>query len=223
MIDKGFPTNVIAAVLAAALVSFTVMPANAIVHFGGAGLEPTGEIAPNEYLRLVQSDEIFDESDDYPDDDTGENTDQRELEDYDDAVTRGVAKIIERESYKCLTRLRPEYRIECLAKVYERASSSIIWKRSYRAAGADLRGLSNKLGDISDKYRDPGAPEVTVNGRTTHAVSKANLAQANQEATAAIEETVTKLLRSAGNSEKRKLHYAQIATAVDSTKRLLRS
>jgi hypothetical protein len=143
---------------------------------------------------------------------------------YSDSVTRGVAQIIQRGSTECQNVVSAGgYHIDCLASVLARAASTVERRQNYRQAGRELRSLSRKLKSIRSKYADPSAPAITKNRRTYRAVSKANLAKANREAIAAIDETVTKLLRSAGNSEKRKVHYAQIATAVGSTKRLLRS
>jgi hypothetical protein len=143
---------------------------------------------------------------------------------YSGGVTRGVVQIIQRGSVECQNVVSAGgYHIDCLASVLARAASTIERRQNYRQAGRELRSLSRKLKSIRSKYADPNAPAITKNRRTYRAVSKANLAQANREATTAIDETVTKLLRSAGNSEKRKVHYAQIATAVGSTKRLLRS
>ncbi len=116
-----------------------------------------------------------------------------------------------------------EYRFDCLRNVLGRAASTIENRPNYRDAARELRSLSRKLDGIVSKYQDRSAPRAAVGQRTYRAVSSANLEQARREASEAIDESVTKLLRSAGNSEKRKTHYSQIATAVGSTKRLLRS
>ena len=141
----------------------------------------------------------------------------------DDGIARGVAAIILRGSNECESGIRPEYRFDCLKNVLARAASTIDNRPGYREAARDLRSLSRKLDGIVAKYQDTSAPRVSKGRRSYRAVAKASLAQANRDAAAAIDETVTKLLRSAGNSEKRKAHYSQIATAVGSTKRLLRS
>jgi hypothetical protein len=143
--------------------------------------------------------------------------------DLDDRITRGVIWLIESGSRECEGALRPEYRFDCLKNVLARAASTIENRPNYREAAQDLRSLSRQLDGIVTRYQDTGAPRATLNRRSYRAVSQANLAQARREATAAIEETTTKLLRSAGNSEKRKVHYAQISRAVGSTKTLLRS
>ncbi len=143
--------------------------------------------------------------------------------DLDERVTRGVIWIIQNGSNECRNSIRPEYRFDCLRNVLGRAASTIENRPNYRDAARELRSLSRKLDGIVSKYQDRSAPRAAVGQRTYRAVSTANLDQARREASEAIDESVTKLLRSAGNSEKRKTHYSQIATAVGSTKRLLRS
>lgn len=142
---------------------------------------------------------------------------------YDDSVARGVAWIITRGSRECEGAIRPEYRFDCLRNVIARAASTIDNRPGFREAARELRSLSRKLDGIVTKYQDTDAPRAKKGRRSYLAVATESLARANREAAAAVEETVTKLLRSAGNSEKRKAHYSQIATAVGSTKRLLRS
>ncbi|WP_422378443.1 hypothetical protein [Roseibium sp.] len=141
----------------------------------------------------------------------------------DDGIARGVASLITRGSNECRSGIRPEYRFDCLKNVLARAASTIDNRPGYREAARELRSLSRKLDGIVSKYQDTGAPRAKKGRRSYRAVAQESLARANREAAAAIDETVTKLLRSAGNSEKRKAHYSQIATAVGSTKRLLRS
>ncbi|ASP34724.1 hypothetical protein CHH27_16985 [Labrenzia sp. VG12] len=140
-----------------------------------------------------------------------------------DGIARGVASLITRGSNECQSGIRPEYRFDCLKNVLARAASTIDNRPGYREAARELRSLSRKLDGIVSKYQDTGAPRAKKGRRSYRAVAQESLARANREAAAAIDETVTKLLRSAGNSEKRKAHYSQIATAVGSTKRLLRS
>ncbi|MDN3722110.1 hypothetical protein QW131_30305 [Roseibium salinum] len=143
--------------------------------------------------------------------------------DYDDQITRGVARMIQAGSFECNNLLLPEYRIDCLAAVFARASSVIERRPDYGDAGRELRDLSRELRDIVSEAEDPIAPRVTQDRRSYRAVATDKLAEANQKADAAINETVTKLLRSVGNSEKRRVHYSEIANAVGSTKIILRS
>ncbi|POF34667.1 hypothetical protein [Roseibium marinum] len=142
-------------------------------------------------------------------------------DDYSD--TRDVVWLIMNDSNECLSGLLPEYRIDCMVSVFARASSTMEQWPNYWEAGEELRKLSRKLNGIVSKYADPNAPDVTEKKHPYRAVFKTNLARANQETVTAIDETVTRLLRSVGDSKKRKVHYSRIAAAVGSTKRLLRS
>lgn len=206
------------------------LPVPALPHAALNQAAPQG--LPEDYL-LVQS---------IPDDDEGQfveptpspsiytdpYADERDpgistTYDLDDLVTRGVSGLIDNGSWECAQSLPPEYRIDCLRSVLARAASVIEGRPDYREAARELRALSRKLDDIVERYKDETAPRAAVKQRSYRGVSQANLDAATQEATSAIEETATKLLRSAGNSEKRKIHYAQISRAVGSTKTLLRS
>jgi len=227
MLKKRTIRKSVSAVVAAMFVVATVWPVQAAVPPTGvavlSGL-PRADLA--ERLYQIQYNESMSEpSHSSTSDGIGDERDPRLSESYglSDRVTRGVAWLIRDGSSECKDTLRPEYRIDCLRIALARAASTIDNRPNYRQAARDLRSLSRKLDGIVNKYQDRSAPRARQ-GRTSYrAISKANQARANREAAAAIDETVTKLLRSAGNSEKRKVHYSQIATAVGSTKRLLRS
>jgi len=211
----------IASVLAGALLVAVVQPALAV----GLPQVPAPDTFSELMLLTQYNGETSSEAPSSRTDSIGDERDPRLSESYglNDGVTRGVVWMISNESSACKDTLRPEYRFDCLKIALARAASTIENRPNYRQAARELRSLSRKLDGIVTRYRDTSAPRVTEGRRSYRAVSKANLAQANREAAAAIDETVTKLLRSAGNSEKRKIHYSQIATAVGSTKRLLRS
>lgn len=225
MLTKRTSSRTVSALVAAAFAATAALPAQAALPAGQAapGLEPAGL---QELLLLAQyNDSTSETSSHSTSDGLGDERDPRLSTSYglSDQVTRGVVWMIANGSSECQDTLRPEYRFDCLRIALSRAASTIDNRPNYRQAARELRSLSRKLEGIVNRYQDPGAPRVTK-GRTSYrAVAKASLAQASREAAAAIDETVTKLLRSAGNSEKRKVHYSQIATAVGSTKRLLRS
>ncbi|MCK7615855.1 hypothetical protein [Roseibium sediminicola] len=227
MLKKRIVRRSVSAVVAAGFALATVWPVQAAVLPTGlsvlSGL-PQTDLSQRLY-RIQYNETTSEPSHSSTSDGIGDERDPRLSESYglSDRVTRGVAWLISNGASECKDTLRPEYRIDCLRIALSRAASTIDNRPNYRQAARDLRSLSRKLEGIVNKYQDRGAPRATK-GRTSYrAVSKANQAQANREAAAAIDETVTKLLRSAGNSEKRKVHYSQIATAVGSTKRLLRS
>ncbi|WP_454611183.1 hypothetical protein [Labrenzia sp. MBR-25] len=203
-----------------------IAPAYAVAVPGGPALaqnDPLGSVL--EELLLAQYNDSYSEPVGPSYDLDRQERDPRlsSAYDLDDRITRGVVWIIQNGTSECRNSIRPEYRFDCLRNVLGRAASTIENRPNYRDAARELRNLSRKLDGIVSKYQDRSAPRASVGQRSYRAVSKANLAKARSEASAAIDESVTILLRSAGNSEKRKTHYSQIATAVGSTKRLLRS
>jgi len=218
--------RLIATVLAGAMTTTLLSPVQAAVVPAGhaAGAIPVAA-GLAEYMILAQYNDSTSETSSYSSGSIEGERDPRLSGSggLSDGVTRGVVWMIADGGGDCKDTLRPEYRFDCLRIALSRAASTIDNRPGYREAARELRSLSRKLDGIVNRYQDPGAPRVREGRKSYRAVSRENLARANQEAAAAIDETVTKLLRSAGNSEKRKVHYSQIATAVGSTKRLLRS
>jgi hypothetical protein len=228
MFKSKFNAGLIAACMAGQFVAAAAGPANAMVLPVGPSPLPfeDGNALPKDLL-LVQynSSESMSSSSSSSSSYIGDERDPRlsDSEGLSDRVTRGVVWFIENGGRECQSGIRPEYRFDCLRNVLARAASTIESRPGYQPAARELRSLSRKLDRIVTRYQDPTVPRVSQGRRSYRAVAKASLEQANREAAAAVDETVTKLLRSAGNSEKRKTHYSQIATAVGSTKRLLRS
>ncbi len=227
MFGNRFCAGVAVAVLAGQVVTAASVPAYAVAVPGGQSLAPAVPLGSVlEELLLAQYSSSMSSEPSGPSYDVDRQERDPKLSasyDLDERVTRGVIWIIQNGSNECRNSIRPEYRFDCLRNVLGRAASTIENRPNYRDAARELRSLSRKLDGIVSKYQDRSAPRAAVGQRTYRAVSTANLDQARREASEAIDESVTKLLRSAGNSEKRKTHYSQIATAVGSTKRLLRS
>ncbi|MBO6857018.1 hypothetical protein [Roseibium sp.] len=227
MFGNRFRAGVAVAVLAGQVVTAASVPAYAVAVPGGQSLAPADPLGlVLEELLLAQYSSSMSREPSGPSYDVDRQERDPKLSasyDLDERVTRGVIWIIQNGSNECRNSIRPEYRFDCLRNVLSRAASTIENRPNYRDAARELRSLSRKLDGIVSKYQDRSAPRAAVGQRTYRAVSTANLEQARREASEAIDESVTKLLRSAGNSEKRKTHYSQIATAVGSTKRLLRS
>lgn len=227
MFGNRFCAGVAVAALAGQVVTAASVPAHAVAVPGGQSLAPADPLGSVlEELLLAQYSSSMSSEPSGPSYDVDRQERDPKLSasyDLDERITRGVIWIIQNGSNECRNSIRPEYRFDCLRNVLGRAASTIENRPNYRDAARELRSLSRKLDGIVSKYQDRSAPRAAVGQRTYRAVSTANLEQARREASEAIDESVTKLLRSAGNSEKRKTHYSQIATAVGSTKRLLRS
>jgi len=139
-----------------------------------------------------------------------------------DDITGAIVRQLQRGTAEC-GRLDPIYRIDCMRQAYLRASGAAGNRPDYAGANSELRGVSRKLNGILRQHQDRKAPKVTRGNRTYRAVARSALRQANKQASQAIGEAATKLLRSAANSKKRKVHYTRIANAVNSTKKILRS
>lgn len=141
---------------------------------------------------------------------------------FGDDTTNAIIRQLQRGAGEC-SRLEATYRIDCLQQVYSQAAGATNNRPDYAGANSALRGLSRKLSGIVRQNQDKQADKAKIRGKTYRAVARQALREANRQANQAIEEAATKLLRSAGNSQKRKVHYTRIADAVNSTKKLLRS
>lgn len=129
-------------------------------------------------------------------------------------------------------RYDPVYRVDCLAQGLKDVASRIPADGDYSKA---RRIISKAAGDLAKLVRanaDSSQPKLdapaTANPRLKRkrsytAVKKEALAAVMKQAQAIVKEAATELLRSYENSDKRFAHYQKIATAVDSTKVLLRS
>lgn len=129
-------------------------------------------------------------------------------------------------------KLPAEYRIDCLGDGFSWAASRVYAGGEYGSARAIISKAASRLNAIAQQNADNSKEEIVpspptgsrwVARRRYLPVKRAALAVANTAARTVIEEAATQLLRSAENSDRRKVHYAKIAGAVDSTKKILRS
>jgi len=141
---------------------------------------------------------------------------------FSDDITQTIVLQLQRGTSECNS-LNPAYRLDCLRQVYSRAAGAAGNRPDYASAANELRRLSRTLNGIVRQNQDRKAGSHKQGGRSYKAVAQDALRRANSQAAQAIEEAATKLLRSAGNSQKRKVHYTRIANAVNSTKKILRS
>ena len=115
------------------------------------------------------------------------------------------------------------YRMDCLQQALRRAAQEMGRAQNYRAAKSELNRAAGQIKRLVDRNVDRAAPKAQSGRRSYRAVAASAARQLNQQAAAIIQETETKLLRSASSSAQRKTHYTRIAQAVGSTKTLLRS
>jgi len=137
-------------------------------------------------------------------------------------ITSGIVRQLQRGVANC-GQLEEVYRIDCLRQIYARAAATAGSRPDFAAARFELQNLADKLNGIVRQSQDRNAEKAKRGNRSYKAVARTALRRANRQARQAIGETATKLLRSAGNSKKRKAHYTSIANAVNSTKVILRS
>ncbi|WEZ83076.1 hypothetical protein P6U16_19560 [Rhizobium sp. 32-5/1] len=128
-------------------------------------------------------------------------------------------------------RYDPVYRVDCLAQGLKEVSRRMP-AGQYLGARMIISKAAGKLSSLARANADSAQPKLDspsgtnprLKGKKRYtAIKKEALAKVMKEAQAIIQEAETQLLRSAENSAKRQAHYQQIATAISSTKVLLRS
>ncbi|MCV2864150.1 hypothetical protein [Defluviimonas sp. WL0075] len=128
--------------------------------------------------------------------------------------------------------INESYRIDCIRQTLLLAAARLPNRGDYAPVKAALVDAADKLDKIVVQNANASSGRVTppIGGRPLaptlpplRAVSPAAQEQAVAQALAVLEEAETILLRSAENSERRLVHYQQVAQAIDSTKVLLRS
>jgi hypothetical protein len=128
--------------------------------------------------------------------------------------------------------LERRYRIDCVRYYFWQMSRELPDTGEYLPVKQALAKAATELEAIVKRNRDPSAAPVRprLKGGSLaprlppiHAIRPEAEARAMREAQAVIEETATVLLRSTENSQRRMIHFQQIAAAVGSTKVLLRS
>ncbi|MCV2867421.1 hypothetical protein OEW28_02105 [Defluviimonas sp. WL0002] len=124
------------------------------------------------------------------------------------------------------------YRIDCIRQTLLLAAARLPNRGDYAPVKDALLDAADKLDRIVEQNASASSGRVTppIGGRPLaptlpplRAVSPEAQERAVAEAIAVLEEAETILLRSAENSERRLVHYQQVAQAIDSTKVLLRS
>lgn len=148
-------------------------------------------------------------------------------------VTREIAATLDDASQFCGW-LPAGVRIDCVADRMRTVARALPRGGDYARVRNALENGARELTAIARQneaprtsakryaVRPPDGGAVQRSGRLTE-VAPDRLAAANAAAARVIEETQTVLLRSAENSRTRMVHFQEIATALDSSKVLLRS
>ncbi len=145
------------------------------------------------------------------------------------ANTTKIVEELQKGRDFCEGLAQQEYVIDCMGDSLQKAAEQLPEGGDYQAVKAALEDASIKLAELARQNASQTLTRglVQANGqqssrRFTPVASEA-LAALNAQASAIIDEAQTVLLRSAQNSDRRKIHYQRIAEAVGSNKILLRS
>ncbi len=142
---------------------------------------------------------------------------------FSDRETATIVQVIADGRDAC-GRLPAEYRIDCLRATLKTAARQVPSNRpDYDKARSILNNATRQLDRIVEQSLDTAAPATKLGRETVRAVRKDAARSAMSAARLVVAEAETLLVRSAENSQRRMVHYAQIAEAVGSTKVLLRS
>ena len=148
------------------------------------------------------------------------------------AITAAVVKEINSGTQFCRKLVQKEYVIDCLSERLENAAKALPSVGDYAQAKAAIEEAARKLHDLARKNAPKVSPPVrmqvkgskpVITSRRLIAVKISALERANQQAIVIVQEAETILLRATENSDRRKVHYERIATAIGSNKVLLRS
>ncbi len=129
-------------------------------------------------------------------------------------------------------KIQPEYMVDCISDRLARIASGLPNTGEYREAKKALLTAAAKLHALAQANASSTFPKIRVQAKTDQGgvrtrpltpVRTESLKLVKVQAAAVIAEAETVLLRSAENSQKRKVHYEKIARAVGSNKVILRS
>tara|TARA_R110002049_G_scaffold10127_3_gene50409 strand:- start:116670 stop:117299 length:630 start_codon:yes stop_codon:yes gene_type:complete len=147
-------------------------------------------------------------------------------------ATSSVTTAISGSYAFCVRAVAAEYLVDCLGEQLKVITQSMSNTGDYGEARKILEDTSNKLRKLAAANAAPNLPRVRVKSKINNKavatkpltpVRKEAVKQVNAQAADILAEAETKLLRSAGSSDRRLIAYAQMAKAVGSNKTLLRS
>lgn len=155
-----------------------------------------------------------------------------ELETVSNDATNFVTQAIEGIYAFCSSASQTEYMVDCLGAGLADVADQLPDTGDYAEARAILEDASQKLRALATANKSTTLPKARLSGtikakpvRTKRLtpVKTPAISSTGAQAAAILEEAETLLLRSVANSDRRKVHYAQMAQAVGSQTILLRS
>ncbi len=147
------------------------------------------------------------------------------------AATQKIAQMFLDAAGFC-RQLDLRYRVDCLYAKYRKIAQALPKTGDYAPLRAALVRAADRLEDVVDDYGDPSAGKISPRLRSQPAAERIRPLSpirpdrqevVNRMTTEILTELSTVLLRSSTGSERRQLAFQEIATAIDSTKVLLRS
>ncbi|MEM1046052.1 MAG: hypothetical protein AAGL24_07870 [Pseudomonadota bacterium] len=144
-----------------------------------------------------------------------------------DVLTAALAQI----AGEC-ERVGIQYRIDCLGQGLILAGRTLPRRGEYEEARQILVKAGKDLRRVARENRDPAQPKIRHTIQVTSGVTRQRrltpvapekLPEATVTAEAIVQEAETRLLRSAENSQRRRVHYERVAQSLGSTRRILRS
>ena len=155
-----------------------------------------------------------------------------EMEILSDLATDTIVQDLSQGNSFCRQIAQKEYVVDCMSDRLAEAAASLPNTGAYAETKAALETASRKLAALARQNASDALPPKRVRTRSLTGpvssrklvpVQNATSASVLAQARAIIQEAETVLLRSAENSDRRKVHYQRIAKAVGSNKVLLRS
>lgn len=163
----------------------------------------------------------------------GGNRDNAAFLPFTPANTDGLVIALKRAIGSCDGRyVDSPYRIDCLHWALRKVARDLPRTGDFAPIRTALLSASDQLSAIVQANLDPGLPPVQprLEGGTVtaqfpplRAVRPDRIARANRQARQVLDQTVTVLLRSASESERRRAPYQDVAAVLGSAKVLLRS
>lgn len=151
--------------------------------------------------------------------------------DLNDPQTDLLTAALARVAGEC-ERIGIEYRIDCLGQGLILAGRTLPRRGEYEEARETLIKAGKDLRRVAKQNRDPAQPKIRHTIQVTPKVTRQRrltpvapekLPEATIQAEAIVQEAETRLLRSAENSQRRRIHYERVAQSLGSTRRILRS
>ena len=197
----------------------------------GVTVEGQGQIGGSLVAPLVPTRSIVDGS--FPTTPLGFDTGPADvLQTINTETTQAILDEINAGANFCREFVQAEYAIDCLSDRLQAVADGLSTTGEYSEIKAALEDAARKLHavavDNASLVLDPKVARSTsgatrTSSRPLTAVSGAALASANAQASAIIVSTQLVLLRSASNSERKRVAFEQVGQVLGSTKVLLRS